>query len=202
MWLLFPTPYAVSATILLHVIIAAAGAYLAGRRTLALGRPAALFGAALFALGGYLTAQGEHVNQLQGLAWLPWLFVVVERLKTKGTTDYTDYTDFSSLQSAESAQSADNSFCSGLNGRGGQGLIVPQPVLPRKATQGGQGALGVEAAAVVLARSRWQRRQDAEIGLHRLELLGRVVEGTGPGFTHLVDCEGYFCSVGQVVRGG
>ena len=102
-WLLFPTPYAVSATILLHVIIAAAGAYLAGRRTLALGRPAALFGAALFALGGYLTAQGEHVNQLQGLAWLPWLFVVVERLKTKGTTDYTDYTDFSSLQSAQSA---------------------------------------------------------------------------------------------------
>jgi hypothetical protein len=27
-----------------------------------------------FSLGGYLTAQIEHVNQLQGLAWLPWLF--------------------------------------------------------------------------------------------------------------------------------
>lgn len=109
LWLLLPTPYAVSATILLHVIIAGAGAYLAGRRTLALGRTAALFGAALFALGGYLTAQVEHVNQLQGLAWLPWLFVAVEGLKRKGTTDYADYTDFSSLQSAESAQSADHS---------------------------------------------------------------------------------------------
>ena len=103
-WLLLPTPYAVSATILLHVVIAGAGAYLAGRRTLALGRMAALFGAALFALGGYVTAQVEHVNQLQGLAWLPWLFVVVGGLKKNETTD------FSSLQSAESAQSADPPF--------------------------------------------------------------------------------------------
>ena len=106
-WLLLPTPYAVSATILLHVVIAGAGAYLAGQRTLALGRMAALFGAALFALGGYLTAQVEHVNQLQGLAWLPWLFVVVGGLKKNETTDYTD---FSSLQSVESAQSADHPF--------------------------------------------------------------------------------------------
>jgi len=105
-WLLLPAPYAVSATIVLHVVIAGAGAYLAGRRTLALGRPAALFGAALFALGGYLTAQVEHVNQLQGLAWLPWLFAAVAGLKRKETTDYTDSTDFP-LQSAKSAQSAD-----------------------------------------------------------------------------------------------
>lgn len=77
MWLLLPTPYAVSAAILLHVALAGAGAYLAGRRTLALERPAALFAAALFALGGYLTAQVEHVNQLQALAWLPWLFAAL-----------------------------------------------------------------------------------------------------------------------------
>ena len=36
-WLLFAPPYAVSASILIHVLIAAAGTYLAGRR--ALGRP-------------------------------------------------------------------------------------------------------------------------------------------------------------------
>ena len=93
LWLLLPAPYAVSATIVLHVIIAGVGTYLAGRRTLALARPAALFGAVLFALGGYLTAQVEHVNQLQGLAWLPWLFVVVGELKRKKTTDFTDSTD-------------------------------------------------------------------------------------------------------------
>ena len=33
--------------------------------------------AVLFALGGYLTAQVEHINQLQGLAWLPWYLVVL-----------------------------------------------------------------------------------------------------------------------------
>jgi hypothetical protein len=76
LWLLLPTPYAVSATILLHLFIAAAGTYLLARRVLALSQTAALFAAVLFALGGYLTAQVEHVNQVQGLAWLPWLLLV------------------------------------------------------------------------------------------------------------------------------
>lgn len=84
-WLALPTPYAVGASILLHLLIAALGAYLAGRRTLALGRVAALFAAALFALGGYLTAQVEHVNQLQGLAWLPWFFVALAPVVERGS---------------------------------------------------------------------------------------------------------------------
>lgn len=75
LWWLFSTPYAVSASILLHIFIAGWGTYLAGRRALSLGRGAALLAAGLFALGGYLTAQVEHINQLQGLAWLPWYFV-------------------------------------------------------------------------------------------------------------------------------
>jgi hypothetical protein len=44
-WLLLPTPYAISGSILLHLLIAAVGTYLAGRRHLALGRPAALLAA-------------------------------------------------------------------------------------------------------------------------------------------------------------
>lgn len=83
-WLLLPTPYAVSASILLHLTIGGCGAYLAARRTMALGRAAALFAAALFALGGYLTAQVEHINQLQGLAWLPWYFAVLSPLVNAG----------------------------------------------------------------------------------------------------------------------
>lgn len=75
-WLLLPTPYAVSASILLHLLIAGVGAYLAGRRTLGLGRWGGLVTAVLFALGGYLTAQVEHINQLQGLAWMPWFLWV------------------------------------------------------------------------------------------------------------------------------
>jgi hypothetical protein len=98
LWLLLPVPYAVSATILLHLWIAGIGTYLAGRRVLNLSAPAAFFAAVLFALGGYLTAQVEHVNQLQGLAWLPWFFVV---LKIK---DYADFADRES-KSAQSAKS-------------------------------------------------------------------------------------------------
>ncbi|MFQ5435133.1 MAG: hypothetical protein ACE5FD_09685, partial [Anaerolineae bacterium] len=77
LWLLLPAPYAVSASILLHLAIAGAGTYLAGRRTLGLSRTAAWLAAILFALGGYVTAQVAHVNQLQGMAWLPWFLVVM-----------------------------------------------------------------------------------------------------------------------------
>ncbi len=75
LWLLLETPYAASASILLHLLIASFGAYLVARRVLALSQSGALVAAASFALGGYLTAQVEHINQLQGLAWLPWFFL-------------------------------------------------------------------------------------------------------------------------------
>jgi hypothetical protein len=78
LWWWLPIPYAVSASILLHLFIAGWGTYLAGRRALALGRSAALLAALLFGLGGYLTAQVEHINQLQGLAWLPWFLVTLD----------------------------------------------------------------------------------------------------------------------------
>ncbi|GAB4153992.1 MAG: hypothetical protein Fur0021_20160 [Candidatus Promineifilaceae bacterium] len=77
LWWLLPTPYAVSAAILLHLAIAGIGVYFAARRLLHLAPPAAWLSAVLFALGGYLTAQVEHVNQLQGLAWLPWFLVAL-----------------------------------------------------------------------------------------------------------------------------
>ncbi|MFN2198750.1 MAG: hypothetical protein ACK2UW_21705, partial [Anaerolineales bacterium] len=81
LWFLLETPYAVSAAILLHILIAALGVYLVGRRVLSLSRSAALVAAASFAFGGYLTAQVEHINQVQGLAWLPWFLLAVEGAK-------------------------------------------------------------------------------------------------------------------------
>lgn len=75
-WWLWPAPYAITASIVLHLFIAGAGAYLAARRTLGLSHAGAFLTAILYALGGYLTAQVEHVNQLQGLAWLPWIMTV------------------------------------------------------------------------------------------------------------------------------
>jgi hypothetical protein len=79
LWLLLPVPYAASATIVLHLLLAAAGTYLLGRRALGLPEDAAMLAALLFALGGYLSAQVEHLNQLQGLAWLPWALLAMGR---------------------------------------------------------------------------------------------------------------------------
>ena len=83
LWFFLETPYAASAAILLHNVIAAAGAYFLARRLLLLGRSGALVAALSFALGGYLTAQVEHINQLQGLAWLPWFFLAVELARAR-----------------------------------------------------------------------------------------------------------------------
>ena len=71
LWLLLPAHRSVHATIVLHLCLAALTAYLWGRISLRLGRVGAWTAGAVFALGGYLGAQVEHVNQLQGLAWLP-----------------------------------------------------------------------------------------------------------------------------------
>lgn len=76
LWLLLPVPYAATASILLHLALAAGGSYLLARRALQLSPAASGLAALLFALGGYLTAQVEHLNQLQGLAWLPWALLV------------------------------------------------------------------------------------------------------------------------------
>ena len=82
-WL--PTTRAINLTIVLHIWLAGAGAYLFARRSLGLSGWAAWLAAATFALGGYLGAQVEHVNQLQALAWLPCLFTLfdlaLERLR-------------------------------------------------------------------------------------------------------------------------
>jgi hypothetical protein len=69
---------AVNGTIVLHIFIAASGAYLFARSTLRLSIAAAFLAAISFGLGGYLGTQIEHVNQLQGLAWIGWMFLAYE----------------------------------------------------------------------------------------------------------------------------
>lgn len=77
-WPLAPldAPTAVKVAIITHVAWAAIGTHLFARRSLRLSIPAAALAAIVFAPGGYFTAQAEHINQLQGLAWLPWLFLL------------------------------------------------------------------------------------------------------------------------------
>ncbi len=74
LWLMCDAPTAASWAIVLHLWLAAGFTYAFARSGLGLHRLPAGLAAALYALGGYLTAQAEHVNQLQGLAWLPAVF--------------------------------------------------------------------------------------------------------------------------------
>jgi hypothetical protein len=75
-WLFLDTPKALTISIVLHIIVAGAGAYLLGRKCLELGQIGSFIVGVLFALGGYFTSQVEHINQLQGMAWLPWFCLV------------------------------------------------------------------------------------------------------------------------------
>ncbi|MEJ2211016.1 MAG: hypothetical protein P8129_18535, partial [Anaerolineae bacterium] len=78
-------PRQVAWSIVLHVWLAGAGTYLFARRSLRLGPLAAGLAAVTLALGGFLGAQVEHLNQLNASAWLPWLLLCVEGALAAGT---------------------------------------------------------------------------------------------------------------------
>ncbi len=72
-----PVERLVNLTLVLHAALATVGAYGWGRGELGLSRAGAWLTGLCFGLGGYFSAQVEHVNQVQGLAWLPsmlWLY--------------------------------------------------------------------------------------------------------------------------------
>ena len=79
LWLLLPAHRSLHWSILLHLCLAAVGIYTYARRSLRLGRLGAGVAGMALALGGYLGAQVEHVNQLQALAWFPWLLLLYDR---------------------------------------------------------------------------------------------------------------------------
>ncbi|GAB4539094.1 MAG: hypothetical protein Kow0063_27600 [Anaerolineae bacterium] len=76
LWL--TAPKQVAASIVLHVILAGLGMLLYVRRSLRLNRAGALAAAVVFALGGFVGAQVEHINQLNVIAWLPWAFLLLD----------------------------------------------------------------------------------------------------------------------------
>jgi hypothetical protein len=77
-WLTIPfnAPDSIRISILLHSFWATLGAYLLARRTLKLDELAALTAAIIFGLGGHVGAHVEQINQLQSLAWMPWLLML------------------------------------------------------------------------------------------------------------------------------
>lgn len=71
-------PRQVAWSIGLHIALAGMLMFAFARHSLGLAWPAALVSAILFAFGGYLGAQVEHINQLQAAAWLPLLFLLYD----------------------------------------------------------------------------------------------------------------------------
>ncbi|RME34338.1 MAG: hypothetical protein D6793_08620, partial [Thermoflexia bacterium] len=78
-WLLLPAPRALHWSALVHLWLAGSGAYLYARRSLRLGHLGAWTAGAILSLGGHLSVQIEHINQLQALAWLPWALLLYEK---------------------------------------------------------------------------------------------------------------------------
>ena len=80
-WLTAPfrAPTAVSISILLHSALAAAGACWLYREAVGKSWLPALAAGVVYAFSGYLGAHVEQINQLQGLAWMPLLFALLQR---------------------------------------------------------------------------------------------------------------------------
>ncbi len=73
-WLYVPKQ--IAASIGLHVFLGGLWAYLYARRSLRVSRLGAFLGAIIFAFGGFVGAQVEHVNQLNVFVWLPLLLLL------------------------------------------------------------------------------------------------------------------------------
>jgi hypothetical protein len=78
LWLSMPAHRSVHLSPVLHIGLAATGGYLWMRVGQGLGRVGSWTTGLTYALGGYLTAQLEHVNQVQGLAWLPFVLLLYD----------------------------------------------------------------------------------------------------------------------------
>jgi hypothetical protein len=72
-WL--PVPKQIAFSIALHVFLSGIFAYLYARRSLEVSRFSAFIGGIIFAFGGFVGAQVEHVNQLNAATWLPLLLL-------------------------------------------------------------------------------------------------------------------------------
>ena len=76
---LLPVPVALDVFVIGHFVFAGLGAFALARR-LRLQRIAALCSGIVYALGGFLIAHLNHVNILACASWLPWLFLLTDRL--------------------------------------------------------------------------------------------------------------------------
>ncbi len=114
---------AVNWTIVLHIFIAASGAYVFARSVVRLSIAAALLAAISFGLGGYLGTQIEHVNQLQGLAWIGWMFLAYEFARIRNAESRIAEFHMGSAGDIDRTAIVGRSYAIGLHYAGGLGLL-------------------------------------------------------------------------------
>lgn len=68
----------------LHSAWMAAGTYLFGRRSLRLGRAAAVFAALVFTFSGSVLSRAANSPYLEAAAWLPWLLLAYDAARERG----------------------------------------------------------------------------------------------------------------------
>jgi len=78
LFLVMPVPYAYSASVALHLVLAGVGSFLFARRCLGVGRLPSLLTAMTFMFSGFMSGQIGHINQLTVAAWMPVLLVVFD----------------------------------------------------------------------------------------------------------------------------
>ncbi len=76
----FPTPQLINVSIVSHIFLAGVFTYFFARCSLKLGLFSSFLAACCFALSGFLSAQVEHINQLNVTAWLPLLLLLMDRV--------------------------------------------------------------------------------------------------------------------------
>lgn len=84
-WLTAPlrAPAAMTLSIILHIGLAGLGMVYLYRTVQSRSPLSALTAGAVYAFGGVLAAHVEQINQLQGLAWMPILFALFHRLRSR-----------------------------------------------------------------------------------------------------------------------
>jgi hypothetical protein len=82
LWL--SAPKQVAWSIVLHIWLSGVGTYLFARYAVQFRPLPAWIAGVIFALGGFLGAQVEHLNQLNASAWFPWLLLCLEGCVGRG----------------------------------------------------------------------------------------------------------------------
>lgn len=80
------TPRSVGFELALHNLIACVGTYLLAKHLLGDNQPAAMTAAMLYGFSGWFATHSQHVGMVDTAAWLPWLVLFLDHVRSAGIT--------------------------------------------------------------------------------------------------------------------